>query len=174
MQRTLCVEKDQSTLLSTAGAPYFDEKFHVCEMHVYLSPWSFGYMFFCWCCVWCGRSRACNVSGAGCCKRAGKVPYVRSINRHALSFSVIDVSFSVMRRISRRFSCQTHVIHMSHTCHTYTCRTHVIHMSNTCQTHVAHMTNTCHTPAKHMSNTCQIQVKHMSHTWHTHAKHMSY
>ena len=49
-------------------------------------------------------------------------------NGHALVvFSVMDVSFSAMRRISRRSSCQTHV------------NTHVIRMSYTCLAHVMHI-----------------------------------
>ena len=71
-------EKGQSALLSTAGAPYFVENLSFCrKLHLYLSLWSFIYMFLCWCCVRCGRSRACNVVGAVCCKRANNMPYVR-------------------------------------------------------------------------------------------------
>ena len=107
-----------------------------CNMHMYLSPWPCVYIISCWCCMWCGCGRACNVVGAVCCKRAGKVPYVRCetvvmlLSCRSLSWMCHYRSDSVMRRISglsrQRSSCQTHVIHMSFTCHT-----HAIHMPYT-------------------------------------------
>ena len=104
---------------------------------------------FCWCCMWCGCGRGCNVVGAVCCKRAGNVPYVRCETMvmllccRSLSWMCHYRSHSVMRRISRlsrqRSSCETHVIHMSYTCHT-----RVIHIPYTRHmSHVIHMCRTC-------------------------------
>ena len=73
----VATEKDQSTLLSTAGAPYFVENLSFWKHTLVFVFWSFIYMLLRWCCVRCGRSRACNVVGAVCCKRANNMPYVR-------------------------------------------------------------------------------------------------
>ena len=137
-------EKDQSTLLSTAEAPYFDENHTFVATCICICL--LGHVstcFFCWCCMWCGCGRACNVVGAECCKRAGNVPHVRCETMvmflfcRSLSWMCHYRSDSAMRRIRRlsrqRSSCQTHVIHMSYTCHSHSVHTtHVIHMCRTC------------------------------------------
>ena len=69
-------EKDQSTLLSIAGAPYFVNNLSFGKIHLYLFLLCI-YMFLCWCCVRCGRSCACNVVSTACCKRTNNMPYVR-------------------------------------------------------------------------------------------------
>ena len=145
---THVAEKVQSTLLSTAEAPSMKITHLLQHAYVFVSLVMCLHVF-CWCCMWCGCGRGCNVVGAVCCKRAGNVPYVRCETMvmllccRSLSWMCHYRSISVMRRISRlsrqRSSCETHVIHMSYTCHT-----RVIHIPYTRHmSHVIHMCRTC-------------------------------
>ena len=149
-------EKDQSTLLSTAEAPYFDENHTFVATCICICLLGHVFTFCCWCCMLCGCGRACNVVGAVCCKRAGNVPCVRCETMvmllfcRSLSWMCHYRSDAVMRRISRlsrqRSSCETHVIHMSYTCHTRVIHIpYTRHMSYTCVGHVDDTRMTCMT-----------------------------